>query len=82
MRKIYEVLVQPSCGNGGAYWTEVNAINAAEKLRKMILYEYDQILKYDSNDGDKKTAIMWLLIALTEVSEDARIALPHLNINE
>ena len=62
--------------------SKINLINSLKKLRKMILCEYDEILKYNSNDGDKKTAIMWLLIALTEASEDARIALPHLNINE
>ena len=33
MRKIYEVLVQPSCGNGGAYWTEVNALNPPQARR-------------------------------------------------
>ena len=32
-------------------------------------------------DANKKTAIMWLLIALTEVSYDAKIALPYLNMD-
>ena len=33
MRKIYEVLVQPACGEGSAYWTEVNAVNPSQARR-------------------------------------------------
>jgi hypothetical protein len=35
MRKLYEVLVIPSCGNGNSYWTEVNAINPPQ-ARKIV----------------------------------------------
>ena len=51
----------------------------SENLLETILN--DEIINYDNDVNDKKTAIMWLLIALTEVSNDARNALPLLNIN-
>ena len=45
----------------------------------IILNEYQKIIEYDNDIENKKTAIMWLLIALTEVSYDAKIALPYLH---
>ena len=33
MNKTYEVLVQPACGYGGAYWTSVQAINPPQARR-------------------------------------------------
>jgi len=52
-----------------------------KKLRKLILKEYNEILDFNNELGDKKTAVMWLLIALTEVSQNARNALPMLNMD-
>ena len=54
-------------------------IKDINKLRNIILEEFEEILKYDNNISDKKTAIMWILISLTEVSLDARNAMPHLD---
>lgn len=59
----------------------VNGITEINKLRNIILKEYKKILNFNSNIEDKKTAVMWLLIALTEVSQDAKIALPFLNMD-
>ena len=59
----------------------INQINNVNKIRSIILNEYKKILDFDNNIEDKKTAVMWLLIALTEVSNDAKIALPFLNMD-
>jgi hypothetical protein len=48
-------------------------------LRKIIMEEYLKVLNYDNLEADKKTAVMWLLTALTEVSLQARTAMPHLD---
>lgn len=61
--------------------SKIHTITCQKKIQELILYEYEEIIKYDNDINDKKTAIMWLLIALTEVSNDARNALPLLNIN-
>ena len=60
----------------------INTFNSQKKIRDLILNEYEEIIKYDNDINDKKTAIMWLLISLTEVSNDARNALPLLNIED
>jgi len=59
----------------------INQITEINKIRSIILNEYKKILDFDNNIEDKKTAVMWLLIALTEVSNDAKIALPFLNMD-
>lgn len=59
----------------------INNINNINNLRMIILNEYQKIIEYDNDIENKKTAIMWLLIALTEVSQDAKIALPYLNMD-
>ena len=61
--------------------SKIHTINSQKIIQDLILYEYEEIINYDNDVNDKKTAIMWLLIALTEVSNDARNALPLLNIN-
>ena len=62
--------------------SKINTFNSQKKIRELILNEYEEIIKYDNDINDKKTAIMWLLISLTEVSNDARNALPLLNIED
>ena len=57
----------------------INKIKDKYKLQNIILDEYEKFLIFNSNSSDKKTAIMWMLIALTEVSDDARNAMPHLD---
>ena len=58
----------------------IDKIKKIDKLRNIILDEYSKVLDYEmSNEADKKTAIMWLLTALTEVSMPARNAMPHLD---
>ena len=57
---------------------DINLIKSKRELREIILNEYEKILKYENDINDKKTSIMWLLIALTEVSYDANIALTFL----
>lgn len=59
----------------------INNINNVNNLRMIILNEYQKIIEYNNDIENKKTAIMWLLIALTEVSYDAKIALPYLNMD-
>lgn len=61
--------------------SSINNINNINNLRMIILNEYKKIIEYDNDIENKKTAIMWLLIALTEVSYDAKIALPYLNMD-
>ncbi len=33
MRKLYEVLVQPACGEGVAFWEQVEAVNPVQAKR-------------------------------------------------
>ena len=69
--------------NGLIFKTKLNIIDKIkkiDKLRNIILDEYEKVLNYElSVESDKKTAIMWLLTALTEVSMPARNAMPHLD---
>jgi hypothetical protein len=57
----------------------VDNVNSKNGVIRIILDEYNRFLDYSSNIEDKKTAILWLLSSLVEISHNARIALPHLD---
>lgn len=59
----------------------VNNINNKNGVIRIILDEYNRFLNFSNNIEDKKTAILWLLSSLVELSYNARIALPHLDQN-
>ena len=68
--------------DGLAFKTNMSLIHKIKdkfELQNLILTEYEKFLSYDNNLSDKKTAIMWMLTSLTEVSDDARNAMPHLD---
>tara|TARA_B110000037_G_C17082984_1_gene490772 strand:- start:938 stop:1810 length:873 start_codon:yes stop_codon:yes gene_type:complete len=55
-------------------------IKNINKMRHIILDEYNKFLDYDiSTKSDKQTAVLWLLSALINVSVPARISLSHLS---
>ena len=57
----------------------VDNVNSKNGVIRIILDEYNRFLNYSNNIEDKKTAILWLLSSLVEISHNARIALPHLD---
>ena len=60
-------------------YNNITSINDINDMRYIILNEYNKLLTYSKNkDGDKKTVALWLLLALMEVSDAARAAMPHL----
>ncbi len=70
--------------NGVAFSKSVNFvdnINSKNGVIRIILNEYNRFLDFSNNIEDKKTAILWLLSSLVELSYNARIALPHLDQN-
>lgn len=70
--------------NGIAFSKSVNFvdnINSKNGVIRIILNEYNKFLDFSNNIEDKKTAILWLLSSLVELSYNARIALPHLDQN-
>lgn len=70
--------------NGIAFSKSINFvdnINSKNGVTRIILDEYNRFLDFSNNIEDKKTAILWLLSSLVELSYNARIALPHLDQN-
>ena len=59
----------------------VDNINCKNGVIRIILDEYNRFLNFSNNIEDKKTAVLWLLSSLVELSDNARIALPHLDQN-
>lgn len=59
----------------------VENVSCRNGVIRIILDEYNRFLNYSNDNEDKKTAILWLLSSLVEVSYNARIALPHLDQN-
>lgn len=63
----------------GVTGSSIRKIKKKNKLRYMILNEYNEFLDYKlSTDANKQTALMWLLTALTKVSKNAYYGLLHL----
>lgn len=70
--------------NGIAFSKSINFvdnINCKNGVIRIILDEYNRFLNFSNNIEDKKTAVLWLLSSLVELSDNARIALPHLDQN-
>ena len=70
--------------NGIAFSKSINFvdnINSKNGVIRIILDEYNRFLDFSNNIEDKKTAVLWLLSSLVELSYNARIALPHLDQN-
>ena len=59
-------------------YSKLRKIKDINKLKYLILDEYNKFLDYDTSMGNKKTSAIWLLIALTQVSKSARLGLSHL----
>lgn len=69
--------------NGRAFklkYIDLVKITDVNKLRILILDEYNKFLDHDCSNSDKKTSCIWLLMGLIEVSRPARDALSHLYI--
>jgi hypothetical protein len=47
-------------------------------LRRILLSDFEKLLSHPQDPADRCTAAMWILIALTTVSDEAADALPHL----
>ncbi len=47
-------------------------------LRRVLLSDFEKLLSHPQDPADRCTAAMWILIALTTVSDEAADALPHL----
>lgn len=58
----------------------VERIFNTPKLQMLLLTEFEKMMAGPVIEGDKITVVMWILIALTRVSEDARRGMPHLVI--
>ena len=59
-------------------YTDIKKIKSINKLRIIIMDEYNKFLDFDTDESNKKTSCIWLLMALMEVSNPARDALQHL----
>lgn len=58
----------------------VERIFNTPKLQMLLLTEFEKMMTGPINEGDKITVVIWVLIALTRVSEDAARGMPHLII--
>ena len=68
--------------NGRVFMTncaQIYKILDKDKLRYIMINEYNKFLDFNNDVNDKKTSCLWILSALVRVSIDARNALPHLN---
>ena len=57
---------------------KIKKIKEIDTLKKIILNEYNKFIDFDNDISNKKTAVIWLLIGLTEVSNKAREDLHYL----
>ena len=67
--------------NGKAFTMNIKKlikIKSKNKLQYLILNEYNKFLNFKTDISNKKTAIIWLLLGLIEISPDARKSLRHL----
>ena len=55
------------------------AIYNTPKMQQLILAELENLVEVQSTQDDKVTAIIWILIALTQTTSRAAIALPFLS---
>lgn len=59
---------------------KIKKIKNINKIKYIILDEYNKFLDFNNNDSDKKTSAIWLLLGLITVSKKAKYALRHLII--
>ena len=55
------------------------AIYNTPKMQQLILLELENLVDVQSTQDDKVTAIIWILIALTQSTSRAAVALPFLS---